>query len=266
MAGVTDSNVPKIVYSSTTKRIFEGEIFIRQHVFDYIISGTSDVSFGGKTDHYKAGDLRFVVKNRLSKFVKNPEPDGEYKSISICIDNNTLMEIKAQYETLPPLKKAENVFLINQNVLFSNYIDSLLPYLEKAQHISENLIKVKIKEAVLIFMESNPQLQNILFDFGVPGKIDLEGYMNEHYRYNGDLQNFAYLTGRSLSTFKRDFEKIFSISPNKWLIQKRLEEAKFLLEQKKIRATDVYVDVGFKDYSHFSAAFKRFYGVAPTHI
>ena len=266
MAGTTDPNIPKIVYSSTTRKTFEGEIFIKQHVFDYIISGTSDVSFGGKTEHHKAGDLRFVVKNRLSKFIKNPYPDGEYKSISICIDNATLMELKSSYETSPSLKKTENVFLLNQNNLFLNYIDSLLPYLKNGNQISEDLIKIKIKEAVLIFIEANPQLRNILFDFSEPGKIDLEGYMNEHYRYNGDLQNFAYLTGRSLSTFKRDFEKIFSITPNKWLIQKRLEEAKFLLEQKKVRATDVYVDVGFKDYSHFSVAFKRLYGVSPTHI
>ncbi len=36
--------------------------------------------------------------------------------------------------------------------------------------------------------------------------------MNEHYRFNVDLPRFAYLTGRSLATFKRDFEKIYHTS------------------------------------------------------
>lgn len=88
--------------------------------------------------------------------------------------------------------------------------------------------------------------------------------MNQHYQYNGSLDEFAYLTGRSLSTFKRDFEKIFTVTPNRWLLQKRLEDAYYLLKKKKMKATDVCVDVGFKDYLHFSVAFKKLFGIAPS--
>ena len=264
MSKTTDPNVPQIIYSATSKRTIEGEIFIKQHVFDYIIAGTSETYFDGKRQTYKAGDFRFAVKNRLSKFVKQPPADGEYRSVSICIDQDTLLEMKHQYE--PVHHHYENVFLLTPNKLFHNYIDSLLPYLENGHHISGDLVKIKIKEAVLIFMEANPQLKNILFDFNEPGKIDLEAYMNQHYQYNGDLQHFAYLTGRSLSTFKRDFEKIFNTTPNKWLLQKRLEDAHYLITKKKMRSMDVYLDVGFKDYSHFSVAFKKLYGKAPSYI
>ncbi len=57
--------------------------------------------------------------------------------------------------------------------------------------------------------------------------------MQEHYRYNVELKQLAYLTGRSLSTFKRDFEKISHVTPNKWLVQRRLQEAQFLIRDKK---------------------------------
>lgn len=265
MSNTTDFKIPKIVYSATSKRVTEGEIFIKQPVFDYIISGTSEVYFGGKSQSYKAGDFRFAARNRLSKFVKQPPEGGEYKSISICIDKETLLEIKNDFQVDEAVsRKHENVFLLKPNKLFNNYIDSLLPYLENRNTISDSLVKVKIKEAVLIFMEANPELKNILFDFNEPGKIDLEAYMNTHYQYNGSLDEFAYLTGRSLSTFKRDFEKIFSITPNRWLIQKRLEEAYYLLNKKKMKATDVYIDVGFKDYSHFSISFKKLFGITPS--
>jgi AraC-like DNA-binding protein len=145
-------------------------------------------------------------------------------------------------------------------------VDSLVPYLENGNQIGEQLVKVKIKEAVLIFMDANPDLKHLLFDFSEPGKIDLEAYMNEHYQFSGDLMQFAYLTGRSLSTFKRDFEKIFHTTPNRWLLEKRLEEAYFLLKKKKMKAMDVFIDVGFKDYSHFSFAFKKMFGIAPSLI
>jgi AraC-like DNA-binding protein len=267
MSNTTDPRVPQIVYSCISKRVVEGELFIRQHVVDYIISGESEVFFGGKSYLFKAGDFRFAVRNRLSKFVKQPPADGEYRSVSICIDQDTLLEMKDQVRVgIGSNSHYANVFLLKPNQLFQHYIDSLLPYLQHSDHIGGDLVKVKIKEAVLVFLDANPALKNLLFDFSEPGKIDLQAYMEEHYRYSGDLQHFAYLTGRSLSTFKRDFEKIYHMTPSRWLLQKRLGDAHYLLKEKKLNATEVYLEVGFKDYSHFYVAFKKSFGVPPSMV
>ena len=118
----------------------------------------------------------------------------------------------------------------------------------------------------MILLDTNPFLKDVLFDFSEPGKIDLEAYMNGHYKFNVDINRFAYLTGRSLATFKRDFEKIFNTSPNRWLQQKRLEDAYHLIKDKGRKSSDVYMEVGFKDFSHFSFAFKKTYGVSPSRI
>ncbi len=246
----------------------EGELFIRQHVLDYIISGTSEVYFNGQKHIFTAGDFRFAIKNRLSKFVKQPSPAGEYRSISICIDQDTLLELKEQFKPdgAIPSEKKDNVFLLNPNPLFKDYIDSLLPYVSHSKQIKDELMKVKIKEAVLIFLAVNPELKNLLFDFSEPGKIDLQAYMEEHFQYNGNLQQFAYLTGRSLSTFKRDFAKIYHTTPSRWLLQKRLEEAHYLLKEKQARASDVYLEVGFKDYAHFFVSFKKTFGLTPSMV
>jgi AraC-like DNA-binding protein len=128
------------------------------------------------------------------------------------------------------------------------------------------LTTLKVKEAIIILLETNPGLKNVLFDFSEPGKIDLEAYMNEHYKFNVDINRFAYLTGRSLATFKRDFEKIFNTPPNRWLQHKRLNDAYFLIKEKGWKTSDVYMEVGFKDFSHFSFAFKKAFGVAPSRL
>jgi len=263
MGAITDPKIPKIVYSRISKRTMEGELFIKQHVFDYIISGSSEVFFDGRSHSFKAGDFRFAARNRLSKFTKIPPIGGEYRSISICIDQGTLHEIRPQYSGISD-KKFDNVFLLKSSRVFRSYVDSLLPYLKGGNEISEQLVRVKIKEAVLIFIDANPDLKHILFDFSEPGKIDLEAYMNEHYTFSGELDQFAYLTGRSLSTFKRDFKRIFKTTPNKWMIKKRLEDAYYLIKEKRLRPTDAYLEVGFNDYSHFSFSFKKMYGFAPS--
>ena len=74
---------------------------------------------------------------------------------------------------------------------------------------------------------------------------------------------FATYTGRSLATFKRDFAKVSDLPPEKWLIRKRLDKAYEMLRDGKRKPSDVYYEVGFKNRSHFSIAFKRQFGVSP---
>lgn len=88
--------------------------------------------------------------------------------------------------------------------------------------------------------------------------------MNRDFTYNVSISQFAYLTGRSLSTFKRDFSKLFGTSPEKWLQKKRLDLAHYLLTQKRQRPTDVYLEVGFENLSHFSTSFKKQFGINPV--
>ena len=162
--------------------------------------------------------------------------------------------------------KGDNVLRLAPNDLLMSFIKSLTPYLEGNGGISNAITNLKVKEAVMLLLQTNPALKDVLFDFSEPGKIDLEAYMNEHYRFNVDLYRFAYLTGRSLATFKRDFEKIYNTSPNRWLQQKRLNDAYFLIKEKGLKISDVYLEVGFKDFSHFSFAFKKAYGVTPSKL
>lgn len=84
--------------------------------------------------------------------------------------------------------------------------------------------------------------------------------------FNLPLQKFGYLTGRSLTTFKRDFSKAFSTTPQRWLTQKRLELAHYQFVEKKKKPIDVCFEVGFENLSHFSYAFKKQFGYSPTQL
>ena len=90
--------------------------------------------------------------------------------------------------------------------------------------------------------------------------------MEKNFMFNMPMERFGYLTGRSLSTFNRDFKKMYSVTPQKWLTQKRLALAHYQLVEMKKKPVDVYLEVGFEDMSHFSSAFKKQYGYAPTRL
>ncbi|GAB4045395.1 helix-turn-helix domain-containing protein [Spirosoma litoris] len=257
----------KIVYSCYYTRSREGEQFISEHVFSYQIAGTLTMTDGLKDYVFKEGDFRFSRRNHLVKFFKQPPENGEFKSLSIYLDQETLRKFSIEYGYKAEAHQETDAILeLKPHALYKSFMDSLLPYLQENQAVNENLQAIKLKEAILIILQANPELRHILFDFSEPGKLDLESFMNKNFHFNVELKRFAYLTGRSLATFKRDFEKIFHVSPSRWLLQKRLQEAYYLIKEKGKAPSEVYLELGFEDLSHFSFAFKKMYGLAPSKV
>ena len=152
------------------------------------------------------------------------------------------------------------------NVFLKGFFDSLLPYIDNPKKLTTKIAQLKTCEAIELLLQTEEVFRSFLFDFGEPHKIDLEAYMHHNYTYNIPLTSFAKLTGRSLSSFKRDFTKIFETTPEKWLQQKRLEQAHYLILKKKQRPTEVYLEVGFENLSHFSFVFKKQFGLTPTEL
>lgn len=93
-------------------------------------------------------------------------------------------------------------------------------------------------------------------------KIDLADFMEKNYKCDMSMSEFAKASGRSLSTFKRDFKQMSVLSPERWLTDRRLRAAHELLKRGR-RVSDACFDVGFKNVSHFSAIFKKKFGLTP---
>ena len=88
--------------------------------------------------------------------------------------------------------------------------------------------------------------------------------MQDNFCYNLKLEVYAELSNRSLSAFKRDFEKVFHSTPGKWLLEKRLHYALHLLNNLNKTVGEAAFESGFQSPSHFSRAFKIRFGKGPT--
>jgi AraC family transcriptional regulator, exoenzyme S synthesis regulatory protein ExsA len=265
-----DKRLPQIAYSCYFTRTREGEQFIPEHIFSYQIAGTLLMNDGNKEYTFNEGDFRFLKRNHLVKFIKQPPENGEFRGLSIYLDQQTLRNFSMEYGYQAERHHEGNAVIpLKSDTLYKSYMDSLMPYQQLnrlRQPGNEHLLTLKLREAILILLQTNPELKDVLFDFTAPGKIDLEAFMIKNFHFNVELQRFAYLTGRSLATFKRDFDKIFHLSPSRWLQQRRLQQAHYLIKEKGKAPSEVYLEVGFEDLSHFSFAFKKTYGVAPSRI
>jgi AraC-like DNA-binding protein len=258
-----------IAYSCYYAQNREGEQFAAEHVLSFQISGILTLNNGNTEYVFNPGDFKFIRRNQLIKFVKQPDPSTAFQSISIYLNQEVLRDFSIKYNQKTSLIKnpeTETVFPLKQVPLLTSYMNSLIPYINEDQLINEELQTLKVNEAITILLQCHPELKDILFDFNEPGKIDLEAFMKKNFHFNVQLDRFAYLTGRSLATFKRDFQRIFDISPSRWLIQKRLQEAYYQIKEKGKTPSEVYLEVGFEDLSHFSFAFKKQFGLPPSKV
>lgn len=242
------------------------EQFIPDHFFLYLAKGSMTVYDGNREYNVKAGDYGIARRNHLAKYSKKPE-NGQFEKIVIIFDQEFLKSFNEQYKyRAERTKSAGAIITLNKNPLVENFIQSLTPYFNDKGLINQDFLDLKRSELLLILLKDRPELANIFFDFGIPEKIDIEAFMNKNYMFNVSIERFAYLTGRSLSAFKRDFKAIFDDTPSHWLVQKRLQEAYFLIDKKAGKSSDIYLDLGFEDLSHFSFAFKKLFGLTPTQL
>src|ERR1700681_4119177 len=67
----------------------------------------------------------------------------------------------------------------------------------------------------------------------------------------------------SVSHFARSFKATFGMAPHRWLIGRRMERAKELLQQTTTPIADIAIQSGFGDQTAFTRSFRQVMGISP---
>ena len=97
-----------------------------------------------------------------------------------------------------------------------------------------------------------------------PIEYDFKKTIENNLYTNLSISELAHLCSMSLSTFKRKFKATFSESPKQYLLKKKMEKARQLLQIKENRIIDVAFDCGFDSLSAFNRNFKTYFGQPPS--
>lgn len=241
------------------------EQFIPDHVFVYIVKGSIQCYDGSKNQILGPGEYYLFRKNHLIKYFLKKGSDGT-EFIRLCLEETFLKKFREKHQpSVMKFTSPDSFIKIKRNKLIPDFIRSLKRIYHQGE-IDGAFTNVKQEELLIILLQYQPELAGILFDFAKPEKINIEEFMLRNYKFNVGIKQFAYLTGRSLSAFKRDFKHIFNETPSRWLVIKRLQEAYFLLNEKHKKPSEIYLDLGFEAFSHFSFAFKKQFGLTPTDL
>lgn len=219
-----------------TYQVTQGEaLFIKQGVYN--------------TKQYLENDyfvmLFFITEDFIRRFVKN---------------NSHIVKPKAE-------KVLENqIFPIDVGDSLNTLFISVFNYMNQYHEIPKDLVEMKFNELLynITLNPHNKDLLNYFCSLQQVEKSNLDVVMMKNFHCDLKLEEFARLTGRSLSTFKRDFRAFYNETPRKWLNNKRLEYAKILLENPELNINDVCFESGFKNTSHFNSSFKEKYKLPPN--
>lgn len=159
--------------------------------------------------------------------------------------------------------KETDYIKFRQTNYFAGYIKSLQALIDEGQNLPYELAVTKVEELLLVLLQSHrDQLISLLQSNTPSPELLLKNVVENNLFNNLTLDELAFLSNKSLASFKRDFEKAYHIAPGKYIRERKLEIACQELEQGK-NATSLYIDFGYDNLSNFSSAFKKKFGVSP---
>ncbi|MGL1886122.1 MAG: helix-turn-helix transcriptional regulator [Reichenbachiella sp.] len=235
--------------------------------FFYIIEGNYETVESHGT--YVIGAKEGLVKscsNYLSRGLQSS--NNTLEAIAVYLYPEVLREI---FDNDFPriLKQSENTAApkkIVTNNLLEKYISNLMIYFENPELVDEDLAKLKLKELVLILLKSE-QYQSVsafMMDLFAPSNLEFTSAVENNIFSNICIEELAFICHKSLSSFKREFKKVYKDTPARYLKRRRLEcAAKRLIAEDEAIARIAF-QCGFHDPTTFSSAFQEKYGCSPS--
>ncbi|MEL6672067.1 MAG: AraC family transcriptional regulator [Bacteroidota bacterium] len=164
-----------------------------------------------------------------------------------------------QTKALPPKKMVGNE-------LVEKFIHSLMIYFDNPELMDEELALLKIKELILILLKSSQyqHVRQFMAHLFTPEKLYFTSVIEKNLFSNLSLEELAFICNKSLSSFKREFKRIYQQSPARYIKQRRLEQAARLLRTSGEAIAGIAYSVGFQDVTTFSASFREHFGDSPS--
>ena len=230
-----------------------------KHKFDqckfyYITEGECLISVDGNEFKGKAGDWFFIPA--MSEHSYCNLKTGAFKKYWMHFDlypNAELFSLINLPFVVHVGKKsnAERLFKMFARAVSSNKLADKLTIKSCLIGLLGEYIRLAKPEGVNVFSRADERLNDLL------------RFINENLdkELSNEILSEKYFAHPN--HFIRAFRDKTGQTPAKYIKQKRLENAKRLLENTDLNVGEIIEKTGFKDVAHFSRAFKEYYNLSP---
>lgn len=241
-----------------------------QACFLYMLKG--EMEYHSAEDNLKIQNHHSLLLNCINsgKQIQNSDSNSEGEIVIVTFHPDILK--KVYDKEIPLIFKPNNQITnqsratINNDFLIQKYIEGLLFYFENPSLVNDEILILKLKEIVLLLSQTSDAetIQVILSQLFSPITYSFKQIIEANLFLQVGVEDLAQKTNLSVSSFKREFKKLYDDSPANYIRTKRLERAAELLLATNERITDIAFDCGFNDLANFTKNFNEKYNVSPS--
>ncbi len=242
-----------------------------QACFLYVKGGEVDYKIDGEQINIPTNYSLLLNCINSGKQIHNSNSKSNCEIVIVTFYPEILKKI---YDRELPLllQKPGNIFSnkssekINNDFLIQKYIEGLLFYFENPSLINEDILILKVKEIILLLSQTQnfESIQLILSQLFSPTTYTFKQIIEANLFSQLTIEELAEQNNLSVSSFKREFAKIYHDTPANYIKAKKLEKAAGLLQLSDQRITEIAFECGFNDLANFTKSFTSKYSISPT--
>lgn len=243
----------------------KGTFFLEQHLLYVVLGGEVKLTCGKQTCVVCKNEMVLLRRAHSVSYEKQGDKKtGLFESLLFAITDELISDfLTQQHITIPQMTEELGVKVSPMSDRLVAYCWSLSPYFNDPSQTNPGLLRLKVMELLYNVMDCSKNIFRQMLQLRQPLKTDIHRVVEENYTSPISLEELAYLSGRSLSSFKRDFQSIYNTTPAKWIREKRLSKARQMLQASQMTVAEVAYSLGFENPTHFSRIFKQRYGASP---
>ncbi|GFI22926.1 bifunctional transcriptional activator/DNA repair enzyme AdaA [Lachnospiraceae bacterium] len=259
----------KLLYVSTSKYEGDWQSILHSHPFSelfYVVRGSGSFITEGMEFPVCKNDMVIINPNVQHTEKSMRTTPLEYIVLGIEGLSFSFENIAAVQEGIFMQTAFGDVYKYNtQNSNIYAYLNIMLEEISKQQNSYETVCK-NLLEVIMICMLRNNNLSIVQSNNALLNRecTQVKNYLDANYSENITLDTLASLSHMNKYYLVHAFTKYIGISPITYLIQKRIQEGKSLLESTSYSISQISSTLGFSSQSYFSQAFKKVTGKTPN--
>ena len=245
-----------------------GTFFLEQHLLYVVLGGKVKLTCGRQSWTVSKNEMILLRRAQSVSYEKQgSEETGLFESQLFAINDELLKDfLTSQQVVIPAMTEEYGAQVSPMSERLVAYCWSLAPYFNDPSQVNPGLLRLKVMELLYNVMDCSKNIFRQMLQLRQPVKTDIHRVVEENYTSPISLDELAYLSGRSLSSFKREFQDIYGEPPARWIREKRLSKARQMLQSSSLSVADVAYSLGFENPTHFSRIFKKQYGISPSQV
>ncbi|MFK7925812.1 MAG: helix-turn-helix domain-containing protein [Bacteroidia bacterium] len=242
----------------------ERKSYLGMHAISLVLQGRQTIKDeAGGYLQIKTGELGIMSRGIYTISDLLPE-EGPFESILFFFDQERLDQA-LNYKG-GAIETSSAFFHTAFSPAVNAFVNALQMTLPTFTAVPNAFMSLKFQELILLLQQHSQVSQYLAGIRARHPQQNLRSLVEQHFDKALRVEDYAYLSGRSISSFRRDFQRIFDTTPQKWLIEQRLAKAHKLLLQAHLSVREVSEVVGYEQVSHFIKAFKSRYSRTPGDV